>query len=320
MNSLSIFVLKSLKHIYAKVNSAKPIRPDCIQDLAVASKSIHDGLKGDQPFMVARFGANEINCMANYHAISQGRDILGYMTGKSQSWWWNQSILRQMESNAGFFPATEHNAKIFSELMISCAKQVDILGSWLSYEMLFEDELAKAKKVELQLLNPFFAEHPWTQALAGKRVLVVHPFSESIKKQYLRKDKIFPNGLLPDFKLSVIKAVQSLGGQSDQFTDWFQALDYMKDEMDKVDYDVCIIGCGAYGFPLAAHAKKQGKKAIHLGGITQMLFGIKGRRWDDLNLNKESGPFISLMNEYWVRPDETEKPAVAGIIEGACYW
>lgn len=47
--------------------------------------------------------------------------------------------------------------------------------------------------------------------------------------------------------------------------------------MDKVEYDVCLIGCGAYGFPLAAHAKRTGHKAIHLGGSLQLLFGIAGK-------------------------------------------
>lgn len=36
----------------------------------------------------------------------------------------------------------------------------------------------------------------------------------------------------------------------------------MKSEIDKCDYDVCLIGCGAYGFPLAAHVKHKGKQAI----------------------------------------------------------
>lgn len=49
----------------------------------------------------------------------------------------------------------------------------------------------------------------------------------------------------------------------------------MKDEIDKQDYDIALIGCGAYGFPLAAHIKRSGKKAIHLGGALQLLFGIK---------------------------------------------
>lgn len=49
----------------------------------------------------------------------------------------------------------------------------------------------------------------------------------------------------------------------------------MKDEIDKRDYDIALIGCGAYGFPLAAHIKRSGKKAVHLGGALQLLFGIK---------------------------------------------
>lgn len=53
--------------------------------------------------------------------------------------------------------------------------------------------------------------------------------------------------------------------------------------MDAVDYDIVLLGCGAYGFPLAAYAKRRGKQAIHMGGSLQLLFGIKGKRWEDQN-------------------------------------
>lgn len=58
-------------------------------------------------------------------------------------------------------------------------------------------------------------------------------------------------------------------------------------------------------FPLAAHVKRTGKKAIHLGGGLQLLFGIRGKRWDMRDEYK------SLMNEYWIRPSEDETPVVA---------
>lgn len=46
----------------------------------------------------------------------------------------------------------------------------------------------------------------------------------------------------------------------------------------------------------------------------QVLFGIKGRRWD-------SHPFIStLYNEFWVRPRQNETPEGAIMVEGGCYW
>lgn len=60
---------------------------------------------------------------------------------------------------------------------------------------------------------------------------------------------------------------------------WFDAPRCKKDEMDKVPYKVCLIGCSAYGFPLSAHAKRQGKQAVHIGGALQLLFRIKGKRW-----------------------------------------
>jgi hypothetical protein len=88
----------------------------------------------------------------------------------------------------------------------------------------------------------------------------------------------------------------------------------MKAEIDKKDFDIAIIGCGAYGFPLAAHVKRIGKKAIHLGGPTQILFGIKGKRWID-NPN-----FNEIINEYFIFPNESDKVKNANKVEGACYW
>ena len=88
----------------------------------------------------------------------------------------------------------------------------------------------------------------------------------------------------------------------------------MKAEMDTKDFDVVIIGCGAYGFPLAAHAKRRGKKAIHLGGPTQMLFGIKGKRW------VENENFKAILNEHFVFPEDTDKIKNASKVEEGCYW
>jgi len=65
---------------------------------------------------------------------------------------------------------------------------------------------------------------------------------------------------------------------------------------------------------LAGYIKSLGKKAVHLGGATQILFGIKGKRWE------ERSDFKQLFNKYWIRPLETEKPINYKKIEGGCYW
>jgi hypothetical protein len=169
------------------------------------------------------------------------------------------------------------------------------------------------------LLNPYFSKIPWTKALKGKKVLVVHPFANTIERQYQKRQLLFKDDLLPQFQLSTVKAVQSIAGIQTEFADWFEALDYMKSEIDKHDYDICLIGCGAYGFPLAAHVKRRGKKSVHLGGSLQLLFGIRGKRWENENYNNQYN-YARLMNEHWVKPSDEETPQSAVKVEGACYW
>ena len=56
--------------------------------------------------------------------------------------------------------------------------------------------------------------------------------------------------------------------KDNRFDDWFQALWYMYEEISKIDYEIAIIGCGAYGFPLAGLIKKDGK--IVVGEVKRM--------------------------------------------------
>ena len=99
----------------------------------------------------------------------------------------------------------------------------------------------------------------------------------------------------------------------------------MKKEIDSKEYDICLIGCGAYGFPLAAHIKRKGKKAVHLGGALQLLFGIKGKRWENPNYGVKEwgipyGSYSTLINQYWISPNQNEKPTNANQVENGCYW
>ena len=162
--------------------------------------------------------------------------------------------------------------------------------------------------------------HEWLDnletALEGKKVLIIHPFEDSICKQYAIYDKLFADKqMTPQYDLLTIKAVQSVAGNKpEEFNDWFEALDWMKSEVDKLDFDIAIIGCGAYGFPLAAYIKQIGKKAIHLGGAVQYLFGIRSNAADQ---NPRLKP---LMNEYWVYPSQEETPKGIEKVEDSRYW
>lgn len=311
MQTPMIVLLRTLRWLHDRAATSSQRPPSCDQDPDSVSQTIRNVLESRRPAMLARFGSNELACVVNFLAVENNlHDAVGYIRGTAPAWWWNDRIIEQMESCAGFFPATVPMLRRFCQLMLDDLCLVDVLGSWRPEEQWIANRMQPASRVRLRYFDPFYSRVPWTHALAGKRVLVVHPFEGSIRSQYARRSLVFPNGLLPDFTLLTIRAVQSIAGEQVDFPDWFAALDSMKKAMDREDYDVALIGCGAYGFPLAAHAKRRGKIGFHVGGSLQLLFGIRGRRW-------EGEPFI---NEHWVRPGEAETPRNAQVVENACYW
>lgn len=323
------FTIKALQKIVSKFRNKKTsrIKPWAITDQEDAEQIISNAILSGKACMIARYGATEMAVFSNYCGVnSKNRNPISVIVGEKAQWWWNKSILLQMEQWSGFFPATEANMEKFGELLLRDSDEIDILGSWLDGERLIWDKIRDIPKVMLPLLEPFHSKKPWTRWLAGKRVVVVHPFARSIQKQYARREKLFDNPeVLPEFaSLRIIPAVQSLGGKNERFSDWFEALDWMKQEMDKEPYDVALIGCGAYGFHLAAHAKRTGHQGIHLGGVLQLLFGIRGRRWEQNNLpdiwNLPNGSYLRLFNSYWVRPQRDERPKSAENVESATYW
>ena len=270
--------------------------------------------------MIARFGAFELATIVNYLEVANPHhSIWKYVKGEQEQWWWNKKLMNYMQNNAGFFPPTEDMLSRFCEMMLEDAKEVDLLGSWIANEYYLARNLKQAQFIGLEIINPYWSKKPWSRALKNKKVLVIHPFTQTIEKQYAKRELLFQHSdILPAFELKTIKAVQSLGGNN-QYANWFKALEWMEKEMDKMDYDICLIGCGAYGFPLAAHAKRQGKKAVHLGGSLQLLFGIRGARWENSNYNATYN-YAALMNDFWVNPSTDERPQNANSIEGGCYW
>lgn len=286
------------------------------------SEIIFNALSSDEPCMVARYGANEQRIVANYLSIKgKKKNVFKAIWGKVPFWWWDKYVRKDFTSIAGFFPDTDCYLEKYSERMIEDAKSLDVLLTWFGWEpLLVNMENKLINFVGLQEAEPWWQQNPWTRYLQGKKVLVVHPYSELIQRQYLKRDKLFNNKLvLPDFELKTIKAVQSIGGKVKGYDNWFDALKWMEDEMDKTEYDIALIGCGAYGFCLAAHAKRRGKKAIHLGGALQLLFGIKGNRWEKEDYHPVYN-YSTIFNSYWVRPDNIYRPDNAEQFENACYW
>ena len=274
-----------------------------------------------EPFWAGRFGGTEMNLiyqtlLYRMHPEKDGR----------------RDAVSKLCMLSGFFPDNIELGEQFVDLMLRDCSQIDLLAEWRRYmeDYIFGRYQPRTKLTQLNRLEPWNLYQyplsrvkPWSAALKGKRVLVIHPFEDSIRRQYSENrehlfERIFEaDDILPEFELITLKAVQTLGNQPDpRFQTWFEALEWMIEECRKIEFDVAIIGCGAYGFPLAAEIKRMGKIAIHLGGATQILFGVIGTRWETeyADFNRR------VVNQYWIRPSEKERIDNAQAIESACYW
>lgn len=322
MNDRVAFALRAARRGYRTVRPATvgPPHPEQIVTGQAASDLIRERLAGERPTLVGRLGATELDCLLNYRAIhapgSTPRKTFRFVTGRSEAFWWYEPGAWRMRDWSGFFPIEAAYLERFGELMVRDVPEIDVLGSWRAGEGAIPDLLRNTARVKLGDLEPYFHDDPWSEVLAGRTVLVVHPFEESIRSQYARREQLFADPrVLPAFELKTVRAVQSIAGTPTPYRDWFEALDHMLSEIEATEFDVAIVGAGAYGLPLAAHVKRLGKHAVYLGGATQVLFGIRGLRLD-------ANPRIAaLVNEHWVRPRDDERPPNFRATEdGGPYW
>lgn len=328
MKRLNRLLLTLVRKVYCKLFVAKGKKGQGLQFYGYVEKYdqtandlILEKILSGEPLMVSKFGTVELDALVRYKIYSRKKHSLSeyfkYMKGEYPTVDWIEGSMKTLCSNAGFFPNDYRLLEKFYSINVEAMKHIDVLGSYIKNENFFEEELQSATKVNLDgYYAPFYYHHPWTVALKGKKVLVVHPFADDIKKQYLlKRNKIWENSeILPPFELITYKAVQSMLGIRTEFATWFDALEHMESDISKIDFDIALIGCGAYGMPLAAFVKDMGKQAIHLAGWTQVLFGIIGTRW--LNNPRVS----ALMNEAWIHPSKANIPAEAKKIENGCYW
>lgn len=256
-----------------------------------------------KPFAMIRFGGMEM-CALNGHEKIE----LGFSKR------YKDSVKYVMKHNTGFFPSDDEHLKVYGDRLLSQLGEVDVLGI---LGLFMESYFAKtycpsAEYVLYEGVEPCHGD--WTSALAGKKVLVISPFEDEIKAQYAKRQLLFPEGsnILPEFGLRVIKSPMTLGEEEGELPTFFDELDRLYQKMDSEDFDVLLVGAGAYGSFLALHAKELGKISIQTGGATQTLFGIMGKRWE------KREHVAQYCNEHWIRP--YSKPKGNEVVDGGAYW
>ena len=241
---------------------------------------------------------------------------------KSASW---HRPAKRLYECSGLFPVRRDIFYRWADEYTASMSALNCIGQWqpaMLFEGVIEDLIIakfnpKAQRVGDRLLRFLPARPTWLNDLAKLRWLVIHPFEQTIQAQLpmLMNLAVFPESSFLDLArrshdTSIIPCPQLPYMVPPRHRNWFEALEDLKAQIEKEAFDIALVGAGAWSLPLIAHAKKLGKKGIHLGGSLQLLFGIKGGRYDS----------CGIYNKFWTRPLPSEIPANFRMMEHGAYW
>lgn len=275
----------------------------------LANKHIFDSIEAGSQFTLGRLGLSEISL------------VYWYLTGGLESSCQGDgcpTLGNRLEENGIYGNCGNDFFKEYIEGIKASDLQVEWNGFGLEkHEEFVLDECSPdSLKISAESLDPY--RHPdfWSKALAGKKVLIVHAFEGTIISQYVsHRDLLWSDEharKLPNFDMQIYKPYWVMGKEKPHGS-WLETFEAMKKDISVIDFDICLMACSHFGMPLLAHINQMGKSAIYMGGTLQLLFGIKGWRWDDKpEVNK-------YYNKFWTWPLD-DKPDNYQVLDGGCYW
>ena len=127
-----------------------------------------------------------------------------------------------------------------------------------------------------------------------KKILIISAFTEKMETQVCNLNKMYDTN--SDNTFSFIKTYLTYYDKdrdvymNTSHNNFWETLQYYKDQIDTIDFDICLISCGTYAHFIGEYIKSINKKSIYIGGILTLYFGIYGdlylkpnAKWFDLN-------------------------------------
>ena len=126
-----------------------------------------------------------------------------------------------------------------------------------------------------------------------KKILIISAFTEKMETQVCNLNKMYDTN--SDNTFSFIKTYLTYYDKdrdvymNTSHNNFWETLQYYKDQIDTIDFDICLISCGTYAHFIGEYIKSINKKSIYIGGILTLYFGIYGdlylkpnAKWFDL--------------------------------------
>jgi len=220
--------------------------------------------------------------------------------------------------DSGVFPVERASFGRFCNIYREALRSLNGVLAWQSDPFLqnYEERLIQESCPQAARLNWHDLGYGIYEEMMNLRWLVVSPFVKTMAKQAQKFHKIHAKPHLADFAKSLgsaccfLECPQLASLQQPIDLHWEAGLARLTKSALAQNFDLALVGAGAWSLPLLSNLKKAGKSGIHLGGEMQLLFGIKGRRWDHQGF----------YNEHWVRPSKEETPLICKNKENGCYW
>ncbi|BCS83201.1 hypothetical protein QLL95_gp0922 [Cotonvirus japonicus] len=166
--------------------------------------------------------------------------------------------------------------------------------------------ISTKSKISYHIIESFRFFKKYFTKLNGKKILIISPFEKEIRNQLIIKDKLFVGKNMiddfTDFKYPEFKSVEYINtflttnNFQQPHTDIMVTFEHYKKIIKTKDFDVALLICGAYSYLFGDFIYgEMNKSCMHMGGVGQLLFGIKGGRY-------LIQYFESMMNENWIYP------------------
>ena len=231
-----------------------------------------------------------------------------------------EGIYEQLATNAGFYGDLHcykqwKNEYIKSLMNMDCHLDVVscpsfvVCGEVLTKLYIYSPSLVYIERIDF-----------WINLLEickkyNKKICIISYFANEMAIQYKNIDKIFNHTDLTNLDIKFVESWNTIKGNTPH-KNWSQTFEKLKKKVlstsaNNTDSNIYFVSCGCYGLPLCNYLKSKGKNSIYVGGLLQLLFGLKGKRWDNrLDMNK-------YYNEHWKYP--TKKPTNCENVENWCY-
>ena len=272
-----------------------------------------DLIKKEEKFLITRVGIGSETVNAYY-----------FLKNKKIS----SENLYRLGNNAGVYSIDQKGAMKYAELYLNALKNSSALAAFPTAVEKEQKEFIREYKFPViysRIVEPFHCCRqnivPWSMNLKDKKILIISPLTESIRKQNEDGFRMFKDKPMfqDDQHFVYYKCYQTSAGNKPH-KNWFETFEIMCKDIEKLDFDIALLGCGGYGLPIADFIyTKMNKSAVYVGGGLQLLFGVMGKRW----ITQENGVWLKIFKENntkIVRPSGEEIPKNAHLVEGGCYW